>query len=237
MSKLNANSRSYHKRIPKTDRAGNLLPNPVKSLPIMQRVMRYQCITGATDVDVRVQDMLSWLLVSTNAAGSTCHGITAAFRLKRVAAWACGDSTTGPNDLVLTAGGVTSASGISIPAFSMPESVVAVGTEALPPHLSWTPDPETFAGMWHGPGDTKDAILFKISSLQVGDIVDVSFEYMTMGNQATTGTSTNITGSSWQVSIATPPVGIHYHMLGNNVKLPPMFLTTSSAIASAWAWV
>ncbi len=237
MSKMNANSRAYHKRLPKTNRQGNLLPNPVKALPIMQRTMRYQCVTGATDANVRVQDMLSWLLISTNAAGSTCQGITAAFRLKRVAAWACGDSTTGPNDLVLTAGGVSSTSSTSTPAFSMPEQLVAVGTEALPPHLVWVPDPESFPGMWHGPGDTKDALLFKLSSLQVGDIVDVSFEFITMGNQAATNSSTNVTGSSWQVSIATPPIGIHYHMLGNNVNLPPMFLTTSSAIASAWAWV
>jgi len=147
----------------------------------MKRVLRFQVVGGYTSAlygfTMNIQQMLGLQLVNAAAAGTTAASVANAFRITKVKVWQI-DFTTIPagtaNTLTLTWLGNAQGLGLT-------ETVTAVGTAAIPAHISSSPPLESECSMWHNfvsATNNGTVPLFSIAGLTTDDVVDIHFDYI-----------------------------------------------------------
>jgi len=146
----------------------------------MKRVLRFQVIGGYTSSPVgftmNIQQMLGLQLVNAAATGTTAASVANAFRITKVKVWQIDNTSTPAGTATLTLTWLGNAQGLGIT-----ETVTAVGTTAIPAHISSTPPLESECSMWHNyvsATNNGTALLFSIFGLTTDDIVDIHFDYI-----------------------------------------------------------
>jgi hypothetical protein len=151
------------------------LPSQIQTQPICQVVVRFTVLASAgdTNLTVKVSDLLGWqLAVATTTTSTSAISTSAAFRLKRVSVWS-NAATNLANQISLT---WTGSAG-----FGLSRSINAVGTTALPAHISAAPPDDTEAAFWHNYASTQSAGLFNLTGCDVGDVLDLHLDYISTG--------------------------------------------------------
>ena len=179
-------------------------PPPYSSQPRQQRKIRYTAISPLTNHAITRANMLDWCLALSVGADATFERVTGSVKLTRVQLWGVG--STGVSSVTLEWTGPY-----------MPDSEVTdTGNPMRPAHISSAPPKNSYGELWSTSTYNESDVLFQIS-LNTGDVMDLSFEYVVADGPNVTVANTT--------AIAT--AGIYYGCLGAPTLLVPTSLFTA----------
>ncbi len=201
-----------------------LLPSDIKSQPVGQRTFRFQAIVDIATVSITVGHLFGLsLAVATTTTSTSAVSLFNAVRLRRVVVWGTGTNAASTNQSMSLQyrGGL----------YGINTAITAMGTEALPAHISSVPPEDSDVALWKGPTSATNDVLFVLNGLNAGNIVDIHVDYV-IGSPGSAIVS-NLTPTTGQTMLATivtaSPSGLYVGRPNTNLSplsLPSVVVTS-----------
>jgi hypothetical protein len=195
------------------------VPTPIQTQPRENLVVRY--ISGSsTNVQVATQNLLGVeIAVANTTTGTAGISTLAAFRIKRVKVWGINDSSTANvNESI----GLT---WIGAGGLGLSQTITSSGSDALPSYISSEPPPDSECGWWHNYDANQTQVLFALTGLPTGAIVDIHLEVIRTGQADYTTTTSALAGTTQLWVVPSIKAGLYRQQiastLGGTVILTP----------------